>query len=48
MEEDTNKKKQREVRKKISCENCGSHYVYTLKDMTIICRRCSHRTIKKK
>lgn len=39
--------KKKEVRKSISCENCNSHYVYVLKDMTTICRRCGHRNGKK-
>jgi len=44
--EDNNK--QKEVRNSISCENCGSHYVYVLTSGEIICRRCSHRTSPKK
>jgi DNA-directed RNA polymerase subunit RPC12/RpoP len=40
--------KKKEVRNLISCSNCGSHYVYVLKDGTIICRRCSHKTLSKK
>lgn len=41
-----NKEEQKEVREKISCENCGSKFVYVLADNTIVCRRCSHRTKK--
>jgi len=44
--EDNNK--QKEVRNSISCESCGSHYVYVLTSGEIICRRCSHRTSPKK
>jgi primosomal protein N' len=35
--------KKKEVRKSISCDNCGSHYVYVLKSGKIACRRCGHR-----
>jgi ribosomal protein S14 len=38
--------KQKEVREKVSCENCGSHYVYVLADKTVVCRRCAYRSKK--
>lgn len=33
--------------KKIKCEKCKSTYVYSLKDETIVCRKCGHRNKKK-
>ena len=46
MKKESDKKEEgkKEVRQKISCEKCNSHYVYVLKDLTTICRRCGHRS----
>lgn len=47
MKKESDKKeveKKKDVRKEISCEKCNSHYVYVLKDLTTICRRCGHRS----
>jgi formylmethanofuran dehydrogenase subunit E len=45
MKKDSDKKadEKKEVRQTISCDKCGSHYVYVLKDGQVICRRCGNR-----
>ena len=34
--------------RKVVCEGCGSSFVYTRLDGTIVCRRCGHITKQKK
>lgn len=32
--------------KEIKCNTCGSQSTYTLKDGTVCCRKCGHRSKK--
>lgn len=49
VKENTQKEDEKKlIRKRLVCENCDSKFVYALVDGTIICRRCSHRSIPKK
>ena len=34
----------KELRETLACEKCASKFVYALADMTLVCRRCGHRT----
>ncbi len=36
-----------DIKKELICSKCNSRYVYTLKDGTIICRKCGFRESKK-
>ena len=38
--------KNKKVNEKFVCPKCNSSYTYTLKDGTLICRRCSYRKKK--
>jgi|TARA_R100001530_G_scaffold25421_1_gene20494 hypothetical protein len=44
--EEVKEEKMKEVRKSLSCDKCGSSFVYCLADSTVVCRRCSHRNGK--
>ena len=36
------------VKLNLRCDKCNSKNIYTIKDGTLICRRCGHRKEKKK
>jgi len=47
-DEDKKEEKQQEIREALKCDNCGSKFVYVLANSTIVCRRCSHRSERRK
>lgn len=48
MAEDKKEETKKRVVGNIICEKCNSAYVYALADGTLVCRRCSHRTLPNK